>query len=195
MRTPTFVPVLFHNLEGYDSHLFVKSLGGQIGCIPKTDEKYISFSKYIKINNDNTKKDEETHLIRAVRAMKWTKEEIAEMVDWTDEEIDRVLNLTDKEMENLECGNLKLKQETLEMRFLDSVKFTLKSLEGLVKGLGPGQFKNFERGLGTHELLKKKGVFPYEFMTGFDKLPAKGLPSKKAFYIKLNDEHISDDQY
>jgi hypothetical protein len=50
MRVPKFVPVLFHNLEGYDSHLFVKSLGleeGDIKCIPKTDEKYISFSKNI----------------------------------------------------------------------------------------------------------------------------------------------------
>ena len=50
MRVPFFVPILFHNLEGYDSHLFVKSLGlteGDIRCIPKTDEKYISFSKNI----------------------------------------------------------------------------------------------------------------------------------------------------
>ena len=42
MKTPMFVPVLFHNLEGYDSHLFVKSLGyskGEVSCIPKTDEK------------------------------------------------------------------------------------------------------------------------------------------------------------
>ena len=50
MKTSMFVPVLFHNLEGHDSHLFVKSLGlseGNINCIPKTDEKYISFSKNI----------------------------------------------------------------------------------------------------------------------------------------------------
>lgn len=50
MRAPKFIPVLFHNLEGYDSHLFVKSLGlnrGKINCIPKTDEKYISFSKNV----------------------------------------------------------------------------------------------------------------------------------------------------
>ena len=194
MRTPTFVPVLFHNLEGYDSHLFVKSLGGQIGCIPKTDEKYISFNKFIAYNN-GTKNDEEIQLIRPVRAMKWTKEEIEEMADWTDEEIDRVLNLTDKEIEGLECGNLKLKQETLEVRLLDSVKFTLKSLDGLVKGLGPDQFKTLERVMGTNELLKKKGVFPYEYMTGFDKLSDKKLPSKKDFYSKLNDEHISDEQY
>ena len=115
MRTPKFVPVLFHNLEGYDSHLFVKSLGGHIKCIPKTDEKYISFSKYIKIN-DNTRNDEEMRLIQAVRESNWTREEISEMVDWTDEEIDQVLNLTDEE---IECGKLELKPETLEIRFLD----------------------------------------------------------------------------
>ncbi len=40
MKVPNFIPVLFHNLEGYDSHLFVKTLGlteGDIRCIPKTD--------------------------------------------------------------------------------------------------------------------------------------------------------------
>ena len=73
------------------------------------------------------------------------------------------------------------------------MKFTLKGLDGLVKGLD--QFKNLEHGLGTNELLKKKGVFPYEFMIGFDKLLAIELPPKKDFYSKLNDEHISNEQY
>jgi len=45
------VPVKFHNLSGYDSHLFVKNLKtmgeGDINCIPNTEEKYISFSKSI----------------------------------------------------------------------------------------------------------------------------------------------------
>ena len=142
MRTPTFVPVLFHNLEGYDLHLFIKSLGLSeegISCIPKTDEKYISFSKNAVMGKEYEKK--------------------------------------------------------LEIRFLDSLKFRLKGLDGLVKGLAPEQFKHLERGLGTGELLKKKGVFPYEFMTGFDKLAVNELPPKKDFYSKLNDEHISDEQY
>ncbi len=57
MRVPMFVPVLFHNLEGYDSHLFVKSLGlteGDIKCIPKTDEKYISFGKNVPMETFTT---------------------------------------------------------------------------------------------------------------------------------------------
>ena len=46
-KKPKFTPVLFHNLSGYDSHLFVKNLGkseGNIDCIPNNEEKYISFS-------------------------------------------------------------------------------------------------------------------------------------------------------
>ena len=55
-RKPKHVPVIFHNLSGYDSHLFIKNLGktqGQIDCIPNNEEKYISFSKSL---NDKNKK-------------------------------------------------------------------------------------------------------------------------------------------
>ena len=44
--------MFFHNLSGYDAHLFVKNLNsmgeGNIDCIPNTEEKYISFSKSIQ---------------------------------------------------------------------------------------------------------------------------------------------------
>ena len=49
-KVPKFVPIVFHNLSGYDAHLFIKELGfgeGKINCIPNTDEKYISFSKKV----------------------------------------------------------------------------------------------------------------------------------------------------
>ena len=47
-RQPDFTHVVFHNLTGYDSHLFIKNLGfsaGNINCIPKNEERYISFTK------------------------------------------------------------------------------------------------------------------------------------------------------
>ena len=53
-RKPNFTPVVFHNLSGYDSHLFIKNLGfseGNINCIPNNEEKYISFSKKIQVGS------------------------------------------------------------------------------------------------------------------------------------------------
>ena len=69
MRQPKFIPVLFHNLEGYDAHLFIKNLGvssGDIKCIPKTEEKYISFTKEVVVdtfkNKDGKKKEVKSEL-------------------------------------------------------------------------------------------------------------------------------------
>ena len=53
-RLPKFFPVIFHNLSGYDSHLFIKNLGkteGKIDCIPTNEEKYISFTKEIVVDS------------------------------------------------------------------------------------------------------------------------------------------------
>ena len=53
-RKPNFTPVVFHNLSGYDSHLFIKNLGfsvGDIDCIPNNEEKYISFTKKIQVGS------------------------------------------------------------------------------------------------------------------------------------------------
>ena len=52
-KKPLILPVIFHNLQGYDSHLFIKQLAkvsGDLSCIPSTEEKYILFSKKIKVD-------------------------------------------------------------------------------------------------------------------------------------------------
>ena len=39
-KKPLILPVIFHNLEGYDSHLFIKQLAnvsGDLSCIPSTE--------------------------------------------------------------------------------------------------------------------------------------------------------------
>ena len=52
-RIPDYIPIVFHNLSGYDAHLFIKELGrrfnkNDIGVIAENKEKYISFN--VKIN-------------------------------------------------------------------------------------------------------------------------------------------------
>ncbi|XP_065650901.1 uncharacterized protein LOC136079114 [Hydra vulgaris] len=50
-KIPKFFPVLFHNLSGYDGHVFIKKLSGRkLSCIPNNEEKYISFSREIKVD-------------------------------------------------------------------------------------------------------------------------------------------------
>ena len=60
-RKQNNISVFFHNLAGYDSHLFVKKLGyteGTIKCIPNNEQKYISFTKTIKTGTYTNKKGE-----------------------------------------------------------------------------------------------------------------------------------------
>lgn len=47
-QLPDYVPVFFHNLTGYDSHMIIRELGcddKSIFIIPATEERYITFSK------------------------------------------------------------------------------------------------------------------------------------------------------
>ena len=48
-KIPKYIPIIFHNLSGYDAHLFIKELGnkldtGKIDVIAENKKKYISFT-------------------------------------------------------------------------------------------------------------------------------------------------------
>ena len=67
-RKPKFIPVFFHNLSGYDSHLFIKNLGrgtgpSNITCIPNNEEKYISFSKQIVVDKYTDKNQSSARIL------------------------------------------------------------------------------------------------------------------------------------
>ena len=150
-RKPMILPVIFHNLQGYDAHLFIKQLStlpGELNCIPSTEEKYISFSKKIKVDEYKSKRTGE---------------------------------------------NVSL---YFEIRFIDSFKFLQTSLANLVKNLQPEDFINTKEIIKDNvELLLRKGVFPYDYVSSIEKLSETQLPPKKEFYSKLNDEDISDEDY
>ena len=150
-KIPKFYPVIFHNLSGYDSHLFIKNLGkseGKIDCIPCNEEKYISFTKEIIV--------------------------------------DKFINEEKKEVE--------VKRK---IRFIDSFKFMATSLDNLVKNLPKESFKNLTEFYEGDQLnlIKRKGVFPYDWFDNFGKLSSTSLPPKEAFHSILNDSDITEEDY
>ena len=150
-RKPMIFPVIFHNLHRYDSHLFIKQLStipGDLNCIPSTEEKYISFSKKIKVDEYKSRRTGETVSLY------------------------------------------------FEIRFIDSFKFLQTSLAKLVKNLQSGDFYNIKEIFKDNvDLLTRKGVFPYDYVSSMNKLAETQLPPKEEFYSKLNDENIKDDDY
>ena len=62
--------VVFHNLSGYDSHLFIKTLGdseGDISCIPNNEENYISFTKQVIVEKFVNKEGKYVNVKRELR--------------------------------------------------------------------------------------------------------------------------------
>ena len=150
-KKPKFIPVVFHNLSGYDSHLFIKNLGftdGNIDCIPNNEEKYISFTKNIKTGSYTNKEGK------------------------------------DKPIKH-------------KIRFIDSFKFMSDSLESLVNNLPDDGFNNLERCYKGEKLslVKRKGVYPYEYMDSLERFKENKLPPKEAFYSRLTGEGIGDEDY
>ena len=145
------LPMIFHNLQGYDAHLFIKQFAkvpGDLFTIPSTEEKYITFSKFIEVDQYYPKKREK-------RLFK-----------------------------------------KFEIRFIDSYKFLNSSLAELVKNLSPSDFENINRETKDNSyLLRRKGVYPYDYVFSIERLKETKLPPKEAFYSKLDDKEISDEDY
>ena len=154
-RKPLILPVIFHNLQDYDAHLFIKKLAkvqGDLFSIPTTEEKYITFSKFVEVDQYYSKKRE------------------------------------------------KVLFKKFEIRFIDSFKFLQTSLDELFKILAKNNnstdFKNLQKNIKNNSsLFKRKGVYPYDYVNSIEKLKETKLPPKEAFYSKLYDKEITDEDY
>ena len=141
--------------------MFIKDLAetsGEINCIAKTEEDYISFSKTIVVD---------------------TFEERTEARENCFEVGDTVVTV-------------KVKRQ---IQFIDSFKFTSKSLAELAGNLT--QHCNLERYFEGEKLklVKRKGVYPYDYMSSFEKLGETCLPPIECWYSKLNDKGIDEEDY
>ena len=77
-KIPSYIPVIFHNLSGYDAHMFITELancGCKMGVITKHKEDYITFSenvevdKYVNKNREEHSKEIEPRFIDSFKFM------------------------------------------------------------------------------------------------------------------------------
>ena len=133
------IPVLAHNISGYDSHMFVKRLTdtkGGVSCIHDNEEKYITFSENI-------------------------------LVDVVDDE-----------------------KVYVKLKFLDTFRFMDKSLAKLVRTTT--KFEHTDRYFTPEqqELMRRKEVYPYDYMSDFSKLAETESPPREAFKSWLNSAGV-----
>ena len=84
------------------------------------------------------------------------------------------------------------------LSFIDSFQFMSSSLEKLASNLSEEGFiytKEYFTDERQFQLMKEKGVYPYDYMDSFSKFNDTQLPRREDFYNLLTDEDISDDDY
>ena len=71
------------------------------------------------------------------------------------------------------------------------------SLDSLVKNLSDNYFKYLSEEFSGEflELVKQKGVYPYEYMDSYEKFCKDKLPDKCNILSSLKDECISENDY
>ena len=90
------------------------------------------------------------------------------------------------------------KNKTIELRFIDSFKFMVSSLDSLTNNLvhrGRKLFRFEDYSELQYNLLTRKGIYPYEYMSSWNKFKEPQLPSIEAFYSNLNMSNVSEGDY
>ena len=134
------IPVVFHNLKGYDSHFIINELG-----------KLIEKGEEISIN------------VIAQNAEKYMAFYIGK-----------------------------------HLSFIDSFAFMSSSLDKLAGNLEDRDFiytKDYFTDPVQFNLMKRKGVYPYDYMDSFSKFNDTELPEREDFYSLLYQKSISQDDY
>ena len=151
------IPVVFHNLKGYDCHFIMQKLGKLIN-----DRVVYDIVKF---------KDENGNIKESKRSLN----------------IGVIASNFEKYM-GFRLGK--------HLTFIDSFSFMSQSLDRLSSNLSNlfytrEAFPNDEQ----FRLIKRKGVYPYDYMDSFQRFSEKSLPRREDFYSILNDSGISESDH
>ena len=138
------IPVIFHNLKGYDGHLIIEGMGDIIKEKEKREEEPLN--------------------------------------------IDVIASNTEKYI-TFTIGK--------HLKFIDSYQFMASPLANLAKNLPDEKYIYTSEAFEGErlDLMKAKGVYPYDYMDSEEKFSQTQLPKRDDFYSLLTDEEISEEEY
>ena len=93
-----------------------------------------------------------------------------------------------------ECNLIGLKNNRLHYKCKECNDESYKSINGLNKKF-PNTYRFCNGDVNKFVLLLRKGVYPYEYMDRWEKFNETSILDKEAFYSKLNDEGITDEDH
>ena len=164
------IPVFFHNLKGYDSHMIVSEVGKYVKnlqAIPQNYEKMISFSY--------------GHL-RYLDSLAFLSSSLDKLVENLYEEA-----RTTEEGQTFTKNDFKKEYEN------DDWKQKWKAIEHTAVGRGKHKFVHSKRHCQSAcgepkpehlDLMLKKGVYPYDYMNSWEKMDETELPPKDSFFSR-----------
>ena len=191
------IPVIFHNLRGYDSHFIMQEIGEivkkhtyknkkgedkqmNINTIPNNMEKYLAFMLGNHLTFIDSFQFMSSSLEKLVNNM--TRCENCDTGN-PGKCIKRSINSKGRVVQHIssfscgECRNCKNVGKPCMIPNYGNLKYTSKTFQK-----------------GKLELMAQKGVYPYDYMDSFDKFNEK-LPTKEDFFNNMNNEHITDKDY
>ena len=154
-----------------------------------------SINKISEINNEISqinKKEPDNMFIDNMRSMMTS---LSLSIDKVSEIDNKISQIDKKETKNKFTNSMGLMITPLS-KSIDKVSEIDRkiSYEALI-----GKFYNTyqlcNNDLNKFALLLRKGVYLYEYMDGWERFKKESLPDKEYFYSKLNNEHITDEDY
>ena len=168
----------------------MKELDGNFECLGENSEKYITFSVPIKKKTEN-KDIEITYKIKFIDSYRFMATSLSKLVDNLTEDIhgDKCVDCKS------DLSYIKVIDEALIFRCFNCKKNYKKEInKELIKRFA-STYKFCNNDLNKFVMLFRKGVYPYEYMDGWDKFNETSIPSKESFYSNLTMKNISETDY
>ena len=181
---PKNIPVIFHNGSTYDYYFIIRKLAnefeGNFECLGENTEKYITFSVPIKKRIEN-KNIEITYKIKFIDSFRFMATSLSKLVDnWTEGIQNDKCNKCKSNLCFVRAMNEKLIFECVDCGKEYEKRFNKELLERFAN-----TYEFCGNDLNKFLILLRKGVYPYEYMDGWDKFDEKALPRKGSFYSSL----------